>query len=308
MSARRYVKRHESRHGGDGARRAGCARKGARSVSFALLLGTLALAALGMHAMARAGAQAPFAVVPAAPSAQNKPLTPAAQDAAPVSFDRLMKEAGIVLSLPEGWKAVTPPSNPWFDFDRAWKSPDGTMEIRLAVRPIARMVLDYEDPHSSAPDPNDMHGLMFTAMIGQFARQGEMPSRDLPRALARKTFNADWAAMAAFGADPALNTQHREGMLLALHKHRTADVFVLFLYDDPERSKPLLKDLLKVVRFKQATPLAVLKREEEEAAKARNAYLEEGMKAGAGPEQCIPPLNAKQVHKMEKDLDQSPKR
>ncbi len=254
----------------------------------------------GMKAASHAAKQ-PAAKAKASPA-------PSTQNEAPASFSRLVKEAGITLRIPKGWKRIAPPPNPWFDFDRAWTSPDGALEIRLAVRPISRMVLDYDDPHSSAPDPNDMHGLMFTAMIGQFARQGEMPSRDLPRAMARRTFNADWAAMAAFGADPALNTRHGEAMLLALHKHRTADVFVLFLYDDPQKTKPLLKKLLTFVRFRQATPLSVLEREEREAERARNAYLEEGMRAGAGPEQCVPPLDAKQVHKTEGDLDQSPQR
>ncbi len=221
-----------------------------------------------------------------------------------VDFAKLLKETEVELEIPSDFEEIPVPQTEVFSFEKAWRKKDGSVEIRLALRPIRRMVIDYDDPHSSAPDPNDMYPLMFTAMIGQFARQGEMPVRDVPFELARKTFRADWASIAMFGADPALDTSHREGMLLALHKNRTADAYLLILYDDPDHSRQLLKELIKVVRFRELTPLDVLKKQEEEARKAKEAYLEEG---GDQP-QCDPPLDAKQVHRTEKDLDQSPEK
>ncbi len=221
-----------------------------------------------------------------------------------VDFAKLLKETEVELEIPSDFEEIPVPETEVFTFEKAWRKTDGSVEIRLALRPIRRMVIDYSDPHSSAPDPNDMYPLMFTAMIGQFARQGEMPVRDVPFEAARRTFRADWASIAMFGADPALNTTHREGMLLALHKNRTADAYLLILYDDPDHSRKLLKELVKVVRFRELTPLKVLKKQEEEARKAREAYLKEG---GDQP-QCEPPLDAKQVHRTEKDLDQGPEK
>jgi hypothetical protein len=238
---------------------------------------------------------------PAASSVQAAPSTPVPEDA----FAALLREADLALSPPAGWREIPPPDNELFDFDRAWQSPDGAFEIRVAVRPLARMVIDYEDPHSSAPDPNDIHPLAFTAMIGQFARQGEMPARELPRKMARREFNADWAALAAFGADRALNTSHSEAMLLGLHKDRTADVYILFLYDDPARAREVLKKILRIARFRQPTPEAVLRAREEEARRARDAYLQDMREAGAD-RQCVPPAGAREVRRSREDLDQTP--
>ncbi|HHN73084.1 MAG TPA: hypothetical protein ENK13_03245, partial [Thermopetrobacter sp.] len=180
------------------------------------------------------------------------PAAAGQEEGAPASFARLLKEADLELRLPADFREIPPPGNDVYAFDKAWVSADGKIEIRLAVRPIARMVIEYDDPHSSAPDPDDIHSMAFTALIGQFARQGSMPARDIPHAQARRTFNADWAALATFGADPELNPRHAEAMLLALHRMRTADVYVLFLYDDPAAARERLKRLLKVVRFRHA--------------------------------------------------------
>ncbi len=240
------------------------------------------------------------------------PLPPAdagpaekAEAAAPAGFDHLLKEANLQLAIPANWRELPPPPNGVFDFDRAWASPDGHFEIRIAVRPIARMVIDYEDPHSAAPDPDDIHPLLFTALIGQFARQGEMPARELSRHAARKAFNADWAALAAFGTDPALDTRHPEALLLGLHKSHIADVYLLVLYDDPSRARENLKRILGMVRFRTATPLPVLKRQEEKARQARDAWMREMKDAGA-EKQCIPPLNARATKRTTDDLDQIP--
>ncbi len=264
---------------------------------------TLATLVAAVALLAFAG---PLASAGAAPL-QKETAAAREKATAPAGFDRLLEEADVELAIPADWREMPPPANDLFDFDRAWTSPDGRCEIRIAVRPIARMVIDYEDPHSAAPDPNDIHPLVFTAMIGQFARQGEMPARDLPRSMARKAFNADWAALAAFGADPALNTRHSEALLLALHKSHTADVYILFLYDDPARAREMLKQVLKVARFRTATPLAALKREAEAARRARESWMREMKDAGAD-KQCIPPLDARPIKKTAKDMDQTPQR
>ncbi len=221
-----------------------------------------------------------------------------------VGFDTLLKESRLRISVPEDFREIPPPQTPLFSFERAWVKKDGSMEIRLALRPIARMIIEYDDPHNSAPDPNDIYQMMFTAMVGQFARQGDMPVRDLPFEMARRTFNADWASIAMFGADPELNTRHREAMLLGIHKNKTADAYLLFLYDDPKKTKPLLDRLLRIMKFDAPTPLEVLRAQEEAQRKARDEYL----RAGGDEPQCVPPEGAREIRKGEKELDQSPEK
>jgi len=220
------------------------------------------------------------------------------------AFKQLLKEADIILDIPAGYHEIPVPETEVYDFDKAWRKADGTVEIRLAIRPIARVVIDYDDPHGSAPDPNDVHGMVFAALLGQLSTSGELPERHFPPALARKTFNAEWASVALMGIDPAVNTSHREGMLLGIHKSRVADAYLLVLYDNPEKSRALLNGMLKLVRFGTATPQAVLKARAEADRKAREGFLEEGN----DPDQCIPPEGAHEVRKSGKDLDQSPRK
>ena len=237
----------------------------------------------------------------AAPKAPAASKTSAARPGK-VSFPELLAESGLVLNIPDEFTEIPVPETDVYNFDKAWRKKDGSMEIRLAVRPISRMVIDYDDPHGSTPDPNDVHAMVFTALMGQIATQGEMPSHDLPQELARSTFNAEWAAIAFMGVEPEMNSKHKEGMLLGIHKDRMADAYVLFLFDDPVKAKPELNRLLKIIKFSQATPEDVLKARAEADRKAREGFLEEGK----DPDQCIPPPGARQVRKTGKELDQSP--
>ncbi len=246
------------------------------------------------------------ALAPSPPRAMAQEKAAAPAEATPVKAGALLRETGVELDIPPGFREVPPPPNGLYAFEKAWRKDDGSVEIRMAFRPLKRMVIDYTDPHSSAPSPEDMHEMVFTALLGQIAVSGEMPMRNLSRAAARKAFNADWAAIATFGAEPELNTKHREGMLLGIHKFRQADVYVLILYDGPEKARDMLKRLVKVVKFRKATPEEVLKAAEEADRKAKEGYVAEGMAASGGAPQCEPPQGATEVHRTEKDLDQSP--
>ena len=238
----------------------------------------------------------------AAQAAKEPPAQPA--PARPADFAELLKESGLEVNIPPDFVEIPVPETEVYAFEKAWRKKDGSMEIRMAIRPISRVVIDYDDPHGSAPDPNDVHSMVFAALLGQLSTQGELPSRDLPPQLARKTFNAEWASIALMGADPAVNTKHKEAMLLGIHKDRMADAFVLFLYDDPVKAKPELNRLLKIIKFTRATPLEVLKAKAEADRKAREGFLKEG---GDQP-QCVPPEGAKEVRKSGKQLDQSPQK
>ena len=262
-------------------------------IRYSALAGLVLSLSLAVPGLAQAGQSAHAAK--AAPAVQATGISQA-------DFAELLKESGLVMNIPEDFTEIPVPQTDVFSFEKAWRKKDGSMEIRVAIRPISRMIIDYEDPHGSAPDPNDVYSMVFAALLGQLSTQGELPSRDLPQALARKTFNAEWASIALMGADPAINTKHKEAMLLGIHKNRMADAYVLYLYDNPEKAKPQLNRLLKIIKFSHATPLEVLKAKAEADRKAREGFLKEG---GDQP-QCVPPEGAREVHKTAKDLDQSP--
>jgi hypothetical protein len=172
-----------------------------------------------------------------------------AEASTPDSFAALLAEAGMEFTLPDGFRELPVQVNELLPYEGAIGRPDGALEIRYAIRPLARIEVDYEDPHSAKPEPNHMFPLMFQAIIGRIARHGHNPSSEYPQDQARKRFGADWASAAIFDVDPDYSSKHGHGLLLALHKNLLADAYAVFLFDDYEQAKPLLDQTLEALRF-----------------------------------------------------------
>jgi len=174
---------------------------------------------------------------------------PAGHRDSPLTFERLLTESGVELAVPDGFAAVEVRPNERFIYDRADASPDGALEVRYAVRPLGRMRVDYEDPHSAAPDPNHIFPLMFQSMVSRLSGGRHSPTREYPPQQAREKFNADWAAAAVFDTDAGFATDHRQALVVAMHKNALADAYVIFLFDDYEPVKQRINDQLSALRF-----------------------------------------------------------
>ena len=155
----------------------------------------------------------------------------------------------MVFRVPEGFHGAEPGADPLFSYERALINGDGTLEIRYAVRPLARIVVDYQDPHSATPDPNHMFPLMFQSVVGLLSNGRHTPSREYPREEARDRFNADWAAAAVFDVSTGLDTDHQQALVIAMHKSKLADAYVIYLFDDYQQVKPQINAGLGSLRF-----------------------------------------------------------
>lgn len=179
---------------------------------------------------------------------------PAQAQAPDNSFNQLLQETGMEIAMPARFKAIKARPNPVFPFDRIWRDKTAGMEIRIAVRPLARMQIEYNDPHSSAPNPEHVYPLVFQSLVGQLSRGGAMPTRAWPADKAKKLFNADWASAALFDADPMLNSPHKNALLLAFHRAGIGDGYVLVLFSNVPSAKPDLDKVLTVLRFRDPLP------------------------------------------------------
>jgi len=173
---------------------------------------------------------------------------PAERQGTPPTFQQLLAESGMELMIPDGFAVVGARPNERFLYDRAYASPDGALEIRYAVRPLGRLRVDYEDPHSSAPDPNHMFPLMFQSVVASLSAGRHSPTREYPPGRAREKFNADWA-VAVFDTDAGFATDHRQALVIAMHKHALADAYVIFLFDDYGPVQQRIDDNLSSLRF-----------------------------------------------------------
>lgn len=173
------------------------------------------------------------------------------------SFESLLAEAELVFSPPEGYQDLPAGRTPMFDYERALRSPDGLLEIRIAVRPLKRLRIDYDDPHGATPNPNHIFPLVFESLATRLSGGRHAPSNTYPPERAREKFNADWAAAAVFDTVEDFDTRYKQGVLVAIHRNKVSDAYVVFLFDDYEAAKKRLRAAMQTLVFAPAiTPAA----------------------------------------------------
>lgn len=178
------------------------------------------------------------------------PVLTAAQPVAGLEdFEALLAEAELQFSPPEGYLDMPAGQTPVFDWERALRSPDGTLEIRIAVRPLKRLRIDYDDPHGATPNPNHVFPLVFESMVTRLSGGRHAPSNTYPPDRAREKFNADWAAAAVFDTVADFETGHDQGLLLAIHRNKVSDAYIIFLFDDYASVKESLGEAMKTLLF-----------------------------------------------------------
>ncbi len=164
-------------------------------------------------------------------------------------FTALLNEAELLFEPPAGFVDMPAQSTPVFDYERAVRSPEGDLEIRVAVRPLKRLRIEYDDPHGSVPDPNHIFPLVFESLASRLAGGRHAPSNAYPPDQAQEKFNADWAAAAVFDITEDFASNHSQGLLLALHRNKVSDAYVIFLFDDYAAVKERLNAAMRTLVF-----------------------------------------------------------
>lgn len=167
----------------------------------------------------------------------------------PDAFRALLVEAELEFHRPDGFVDLPPSSTPVMDYEHALRSDDGMLEIRLAIRPIKRLQIDYDDPHGATPDPNHIFPLVFESLASRLAGARHAPSNTYPPDQARDKFNADWAAASVFDTVDDFGTAHSQGLLVAIHRNKVADAYLVFLFDDYPTVKERLNHAMGTLVF-----------------------------------------------------------
>jgi len=167
-----------------------------------------------------------------------------------IVFDELLAEAGLTYTQPADYSQIAIQHSDLLPYERAIRSDDAQLEVRYAIRPLARMNINYQDPHSSAPEPNHIFTMMFTALIGHMSKGGNSPHREYPQEQARGEFNADWAALSLFDLEPDYSRQYSQAFLLAMHKNNLADAYIVILFNDHNVVRNRLDLIMQSLAFK----------------------------------------------------------
>lgn len=169
-------------------------------------------------------------------------------DVAP-AFQELVGESGMVFELPQGYRAVDAEVSHLFPHERALVNAAETLQIRYAIRPLSRIQVDYQDPHSSTPDPNHMFPLMFQSLVTRLSHGGHSPTREYSPDQAEQKFHADWAAASVFDLHPEMQGRFSQALIIAMHKNKLADAYVLYLFNDYQQVKDDINGTLGALAF-----------------------------------------------------------
>lgn len=137
-----------------------------------------------------------FGILPGFPATADtfKTAVVASKNSSETNFDDLLKESGLSFQLTKGFKEITVEPEYVMPYEKRLLSDDGELEIRYAIRPLNRIEIAYEDPHNSAPHPNDLFEMLFRTLTETLAGGTHVISRAYTAEQARKNFNAGWAS------------------------------------------------------------------------------------------------------------------
>lgn len=184
-------------------------------------------------------------------SPPDKPLTQ--QQKQNRLFADLLKESGMRYYHPVGFEELKiEPSV--FNYEKRLLHREQDVEVRYSIRPVKRLQVDYEDPHNSAPHPNDMFDMLFRSVLDELADRGNSKSNLYQPEEAMEKFNAGWAAAGVFDLSEAVNSKYREGLLVAMHRNDRADAYVLILMHDIRKHKPIIDHVLMTLAFLDELP------------------------------------------------------
>jgi len=186
-----------------------------------------------------------LSVTAAAQSQQDKSASQ------PLTFAELLEEAGMEYTLPPGFEEVPVEYNEVLPYQYRVRSSDGTVEIRYTIFPLNRVEIDYDDPHSSAPEPDHLFTLLFPGILTEISGWGHYKSKDYPPDEALRLFRADWAAVAALEVIPEYSPDYRQALVVAMHRNGHADAYQIFLGNDLKHLGAVAAKVEDSLRFKK---------------------------------------------------------
>ena len=179
----------------------------------------------------------------------TKTSVAADQQTTSISFEALLKEGGLSYQPKQGFREVSVEPEYVLPYEKRLRNADDTLEIRYAIRPLNRIEIAYEDPHNSAPHPNDMFEMLFRTLSETLAGRAHVISRAYTAEQAKEKFNAGWASAAVFDISPNISKEYKKAMLLTIHHNDKADAYLLMLTNDLQKHKESIKAVKDSLMF-----------------------------------------------------------
>lgn len=168
------------------------------------------------------------------------------------SFDALLSEMSLSYEQPTGWNTAKQVYST-VESNKVLVAPNGQAELHLILRPISLMNIDYDDPHSSAPNPNEVFPLLFDSITQRYSNHDNTRKSEFKGEQATAQFNANWAAASVFGLKDDISEVYSEALLIAIHRHNQGDAYLMVLSNDLSTIKPLITSAQTALIFQEAS-------------------------------------------------------
>ena len=169
-------------------------------------------------------------------------------DPALVAFQALVARCSMEFQLPSGFDFSPGRTADGLDYEAVLRVPDGSLEVRLALRCLQDAEVDYQDPHSAKPAPEHIYPLLYTAIVQEISADPHSASEGFgDNALSE--FNADWGQMSIHAPTPDFGGDYSSMLFVALHRRSAADAYLVFLFDEYSAVKESVNSAMKSLRF-----------------------------------------------------------
>lgn len=166
-----------------------------------------------------------------------------------VDFVKLLQESGLSFSETKGFKSIPVAPDYVMPYEKRLTNQDESLEVRYAIRPLNRIEIAYDDPHNSAPHPNDLFEMLFRTLSETLSGGSHVISRAYTAEQAKQKYNAGWASVGVFDISPDISKRYKQAMLIAIHHNDKADAYLLMLTNNLADQKPAIKQLQKSLKF-----------------------------------------------------------
>jgi hypothetical protein len=193
------------------------------------------------------------------------PLWTNAQTELPEVFQKKLEQSKLVYVMPPNAVELPVVKNDLVKYDYAIKLKDKNVEIRYSIFPLPKeMYQNYENRTKKEGDsvlnPEIFYNTMSSYMFSQIS-QGKFPPsgiklQKLSNTNVKRDFGADSGAMYIGPVGKKFSKDHSHGFFTVLHKGHTADIYVMYLFENMDEMSKLHQgvtsddSIMKALRFK----------------------------------------------------------
>jgi hypothetical protein len=170
-------------------------------------------------------------------------------------FNDLLNEAKMNFSKPKGFEETIVIVNKQQNYDYAIKSSTSPFEIRYIIKPLGNLYKEYErkektrKPGEANLNPNTFHATILQSTIYNISG-GTADIIEMDKQLAKKEFNADWAATAFVMLDKEFGQDYKFCLVSALHKDNVGDAYCFYIANTKETLDSLAQPAFHGLKFK----------------------------------------------------------